>query len=63
MFMDMKDPVKFKFLVTLTTIPWFFYHFILKSYTGALCDAATVVINFITLHAMVKEQKATGTNS
>lgn len=63
LFMDMKDPVKFKFLVTLTTIPWFFYHFILKSYTGALCDAATVVINFITLHAMVKEQKATGTNS
>ena len=63
LFMDMKDPVKFKFLVTLTTIPWLFYHFILKSYTGALCDAATVVINFITLHAMVKEQKATGTNS
>lgn len=63
LFMDMKNPVKFKFLVTLTTIPWFFYHFILKSYTGALCDAATVVINFITLHAMVKEQKATGTNS
>ena len=63
LFMDIKDPVKFKFLVTLTTIPWFFYHFILKSYTGALCDAATVVINFITLHAMVKEQKAAGTNS
>ena len=63
LFMDIKDPVKFKFLVTLTTIPWLFYHFILKSYTGALCDAATVVINFITLHAMVKEQKAAGTNS
>lgn len=63
LFMDIKDPVKFKFLVTLTTIPWLFYHFILKSYTGALCDAATVVINFITLHAMVKEQKAAGTSS
>ena len=63
LFMDIKDPVKFKFLVTLTTIPWLFYHFILKSYTGALCDAATVVINFITLHAMVKDQKAAGTNS
>ena len=59
LFMDIKDPVKFKALVTLTTVPWFFYHFILKSYTGALCDAATVVINAITLRSMIKEQNTT----
>ena len=29
-FMDVKDPVKFKLLVTLSLIPWMIYHFILK---------------------------------
>lgn len=55
-FMDVKDPVKFKLLVTLSFIPWIFYHFILKSYTGALFDAATVVTNGITLYRMIKEK-------
>ena len=27
-FMDVKDPVKFKLLVTLSFIPWMIYHFI-----------------------------------
>jgi hypothetical protein len=62
-FMDVKDPVKFKFLVTASFVPWMFYHFILKSYTGALCDAATTILNFMTLRAMIKEQKKAGTNS
>ena len=37
-FMDVRDPVKFKLLVTLSFVPWMFYHFILKSYTGAVFD-------------------------
>jgi hypothetical protein len=56
-FMDIKDPVKFKLLVTLSFVPWMFYHFILKSYTGAIFDAATVVTNSITLARMVSEKK------
>ena len=56
-FMDIKDPIKFKLLVTLSFVPWMFYHFILKSYTGAIFDAATVVTNSITLYKMVKEKK------
>ena len=56
-FMDIKDPVKFKLLVTLFFVPWMFYHFILKSYTGAIFDAATVVTNSITLVEMIKEKK------
>ena len=32
------------------------YHFILKSYVGALFDAATIVTNIITLRAMIKEK-------
>ena len=56
-FMDIKDPVKFKLLVTLSFIPWMFYHFILKSYTGAIFDAATVVTNAVTLVRMIKAEQ------
>ena len=61
-FMDIKDPVKFKFLVTLSFVPWAFYHFILKSYTGAIFDAATVVTNGVTLVGMIREKKNTADN-
>ncbi len=56
-FMDIKDPVRFKLLVTLSFVPWMFYHFILNSYTGAVFDAATVVTNGITLYRMIAEKK------
>ena len=57
-FMDIKDPIKFKLLVTLSFLPWMFYHFILKSYVGAFFDAATIITNGITLYAMMKESKS-----
>ena len=56
-FMDVKDPIRFKLLVTLSFVPWAVYHFILKSYTGAIFDAATVVTNGITLARMIREKK------
>ena len=56
-FMDIKGPVKFKLLVTLSFVPWAVYHFILKSYTGAIFDVATVVTNAVTLFKMVKDNK------
>lgn len=56
-FMDIKDPVKFKLLVTLSFVPWMVYHFVLKSYVGAIFDAATVITNGITLYVMIKDQK------
>ena len=56
--MDIKDPVKFKLLVTLSFIPWMVYHFVLKSYVGAIFDAATIITNGITLCMMVKERKS-----
>ena len=55
-FMDVKDPVKFKLLVTLSFVPWMFYHFILKSYVGAIFDVATIIMNAITLFSMIKEK-------
>lgn len=57
-FMDTKDPVKFKALVTMSFIPWMVYHFVLKSYVGAVVDAATIAINAITLHSMIKARNA-----
>ena len=56
--MNVKDPVKFKLLVTLSFVPWMFYHWILKSYIGAAFDAATIIMNTITLYTMVKERNA-----
>lgn len=56
--MDTKDPIKFKLLVTLTFVPWFFYHFIIKSYVGAIFDIATVTTNAITLGLMIKKKNA-----
>jgi hypothetical protein len=56
--MDVKDPIKFKLLVTLSFIPWMFYHFILKSYVGALFDAASVATNAITLFVMLRGKKS-----
>ncbi len=55
-FMDVKDPVRFKLLVTLSFIPWIFYHFMIRSYVGAVFDAATVITNGITLVRMLKDR-------
>ena len=57
-FMDVKDPVKFKLLVTLSFLPWMVYHLILGSYVGAAVDAATILTNTVTLFAMSKKHKA-----
>ena len=50
--MDMKDPVKFKLLVTLTFVPWVFYFLIIKSYTGAFFAAMLVVTSLWTWFKM-----------
>ena len=56
--MDMKDPVKFKLLVTLSFVPWVFYHFALKAYVATIFDVATVATNAITLYFMMKERRS-----
>ena len=55
--MDVKDPVQFKLLVTMSFVPWIFYHFALKLYVGAIFDVATVITNSATLLAMAREGK------
>ena len=55
--MDVKDPVKFKLLVTVSFVPWMFYHFAIRSYVGAFFDFATIVTNSATLAAMIKSRR------
>ena len=55
--MDMKDEIKFKILVTLTFVPWTIYYLVIKSYTGALFAAITIVTSIWTLYKMVKKSK------
>lgn len=55
-FMDTKDPIRFKLLVTLTFVPWILYHFMIQAYVAAIFDAATVVTNAVTLWIMIKKK-------
>ena len=55
--MDMKDPIKFKLLVTLCFLPWLVYHFALQAYVAAIFDAASVITSGVTLIVMMKEKK------
>jgi hypothetical protein len=59
--MDVKDPIKFKLLVTLSFIPWIVYHFALQLYVAAVFDAISVVTSAVTLFVMMRGEKADGT--
>ena len=48
-FMDIKDIKKFKILFSFTVLLWFIYDIIIKSYTSAIFDFATIVANIITI--------------
>ena len=55
--MDMKDPIHFKILVTLSFLPWIIYHFALKAYVATVFDVATVITSGVTLFMMIKEKR------
>ena len=57
LFMDIKNPIQFKILLTTSYVPWIFYSFIIKAYVGAFFDAATVVTNVVTICLMIKQKK------
>ena len=56
--MDLKDPIAFKLLVTLTFVPWVFYHFFLGAYVATVFDILSVITNAVTLGVMIKEKRA-----
>ena len=55
--MDIKDPIAFKLLVTLTFAPWVFYHFFIGAYVAAVFDTLGVITNAVTLGIMIKEKR------
>ena len=55
--MDVKDPIKFKLLVTLSFVPWIIYHFALQLYVAAIFDAVSVVTSAVTLFLMMRGKK------
>ena len=55
--MDIKDPIAFKLLVTLTFVPWVFYHFYLGAYVATVFDTLSVITNAVTLFVMIQEKK------
>ena len=55
--MDVKDPIKFKRLVTLSFAPWIIYHFALQLYVAAIFDAVSVVTSAVTLCLMMRGKK------
>ena len=52
--MDVKDQLLFKILVTVTSVPWILYHFLLGSYTGAFFDTLSVLTNLYGLYKIKK---------
>lgn len=55
--MDVKDPVKFKLLVTLSFVPWIIYHFALRLYVAAIFDAVSVITSAVTLFVMMRGKR------
>lgn len=47
--MNIKDVIKFKYLIIFTMILWFVYDFYIKSYASACFDFANIIINIISI--------------
>ena len=48
-FMNIKDIVKFKYLIIFTMILWFIYDFYIKSYSSAIFDFMSIVTNIFAI--------------
>ena len=57
LFMDVKDPIKFKTLGVFIMSLWIVYNLIIQAYVGAACNTAAVITNVITIGVMIRERK------
>ena len=57
--MDIKDVIKFKFLIIFTLVLWCIYDFAIKSYTGGLFNFFTIITNIISIFQIyiIQERK------
>lgn len=56
-FMNIKDVVKFKFLVIFSMIMWLVYDLYIKSYTSGIFDFLSIVANIIAIYQLQKNNK------
>ena len=59
--MDMKDVVKFKYLMIFTMILWFVYDLYIKSYTSACFDFMTIVVSIVSIIQIKRKTTTEGT--
>lgn len=56
-FINEKNPLKFKLLFLITAILWFFYDFAIKAYTSATFDFFTIITSSVTAYQIYKDNK------
>lgn len=54
--MNIKDVIKFKYLIIFTMILWLFYDLYIKSYTSACFDAMCIITNLSSIIQMNKQK-------
>ena len=53
--MNIKDVVKFKFLIIFTMVLWFIYDLTIKSYSSSIFDLMTAFTNLYSIYRLRKE--------
>ena len=54
--MNIKNVIKFKYLIIFTMLLWFFYDLYIKSYTSACFDAMCIITNMCSIIQMNKQK-------
>lgn len=54
--MNIKNVIKFKYLIIFTMLLWFFYDLYIKSYTSACFDAMCIITNMGSIIQMNKQK-------
>ena len=54
--MNIKNVIKFKYLIVFTMILWFFYDLYIKSYASACFDAMCIITNMGSIIQMNKQK-------
>ena len=55
LFMNIKDVIKFKWLIIFTMIIWLIYDIYIKSYTSSIFDFMSVITNIFSIYKIKKE--------
>ena len=56
-FINEKNPLKFKILILITVILWFIYDITIKSYTSAIFDLASIIAGSLSTYQIYKNIK------